>query len=698
MAHHFLPSGSKPIHYAIRVEPDLDNQRFKGSSTVTVAITEAVVSIKLNIHELEVQSTKLTDASGNILQIASTRIDRKAQTFKILLEHHVPPNTKLLLHQEFAGIIRRDGRGFHMPTEGSYMASTHMEPTFARAVFPCFDEPLFKATFSITMLVPINLTCLSNMPIKYVTETPSDSPTMKLVEFEESELMSTYLVAFAVGELDVMITSSYRIPIKAYTPKGYSIENCRYALDVAGISLGVLVKMLEVDYVLPKLDLLLVPGSIGGMENWGLITLAVEFMLSAPDNTAADKISLTQTIVHEICHQWFGNLVTMTSWNGCWLKEGLAEWAQLEVRNRMEGNLEPFLDFVADGLQTALVWDSKRFGHALESKVDGSGVSRPYFDEIAYKKGCAVLRMLSTTLGFKVFLDGIKMYLRLHAFGNATTDDLWNAMSHMSGLDVGAFMRPWTLEEGYPMLTIDGDQQQQCLNISQTRFQSITASGDEHKIWPIPLRISPSQTSTKEMLFTRTKSIKMPVDINVNVGQSRFYRIAYSPTQLSIVINNHFKGYQSVEDRIGILSNVSALVFSDHNPAIRIPILLDMLQNFEDEENYFVWRVVISTLNELRTCLLFEKKLRHSFDNFSKSLVRKCLYRKSKFSLDDDLNEQSFKALMFGNSGGDENVYDAALMMFEQFVNREPKVLNPNLRLKVFRIVLDRGGKKEVCF
>lgn len=639
----------------------------------------------------------------------------------------------LTLH--FTGVLKTDGEGtgWFLPVaaQSGGFAISHLEPLNARSVFPCFDTPDAKAVFAIELVIPREMTALSNMSV----ESEDDMPLRKLasgmleerkkvVRFIETPRMSTYLLGFGVGMFDVLEEETLKmlgeregegegerttieamekkVQLSAYIPRdmGYEIEHCCFGLEVARKSISILSEMFEIPFPLPKLDLLLVPGMSGGMESWGLITLSIKAFLITEDNSAADKVAVTQTIAHEVAHQWIGNIVSPRSWDDFWWKEGLCEWAELEIRERMGGNAEAYKDFVSDGLQAAMGTSAWRHRHALQVTEGQFGVvGKPMFDETTYKKGCAIFVMLAKYVGKEIFLKGVTLFLTGNAGGSAGSEELWEAMEKASGIDIAAFMRPWVKAEGIPLVEVEEDEKGSQFSVKQSTFRMLRLEDgtQSESLLPIPFEILTAQGIAADLLDTKSKILQIPPDFySVNAGQSGFFRVAYTSAQLGRICEDMCRGNLSVEDRIGLISNSAALTFSCH-PSTRISDILCLLQNFEDEESLFVWRVIISTLGQLKKHLMFEdEKITLAFEKFWKHLVKKCFQRQKQFKPDDDANEQWFKAMMFGNTGGDEKVLAAAELVFDRFVNNEGDIVNPNVRAEIFRLVLSARGKKEV--
>lgn len=717
----------KPLHYELRIEPDLEKCRFEGAVTIEIEVLRNSAAIVVNVQNLLIHSTILYGEEGTTISLFSTKADPSSQAFIVTpaSETALHHGARVFLHQAFSGNIRKDEscKGFFLSpsppnsnpstnTRLNPIASTSLEPTYARTLFPCFDDPSLKATFSLTLILPTHLTALSNnslkssKPEREVGISTLISPKQAL-EFETTPLLPTYLLSFVIGNFNCISNDSFRFPICAYAPAGaeygYEIETARSTLEFAAKALAVLERDLGIDCGLTKLDFVAIPGSAGGMENWGLITLNSMALCITSQHSADDKLEGMKLVAHELAHQYFGNLVTMKSWDCFWLKEGMAEWLEHHVRERL-GDSETVAEGVSEGFAKAMKIDESRFTHALERQVAGKkgvgeGLWREMYDDVTYKKGYAVLRMLEVEIGRDVFLQGARSILKEHIHGNSSPDEFWDVLSRLTGKDIKAMMQIWTRNAGYPVVEVVEDEVAGTITVNQNRF----FKGGREKMevdlvsYPLPVNVLTPTGVVKGILDDKLKILQVsPECYKLNAGQTGFYRVAYSAARLRVLGTDLCREVMSVEDRIGLVSDTAAAAFAGHGN-IRTSDLFSLLQNFEDETSYFVWRVIISTLREISKSFVFEERLlRDAFEQFWRHLVGRCLYRNASFSTYDDLNEQKFKALMFGNSGRDKKVIAAAFAMFASWTGVETNVINPNIRAEVFEIVLRNGGKKEV--
>jgi aminopeptidase 2 len=319
------------------------------------------------------------------------------------------------------------------------MASTQLEATDARRVFPSFDEPALKARFTITLIADKNLTCLSNMDI---ASEVSVSEEKMAVTFSQTPAMATYIVAFAVGDLKMIETNSFRVPVRVYATADKNINYGRFGLELASRTLKAFEKIFDIDYPLPKMDLLAVPGGQGAMENWGLVIFGDSYLLVDEKESSAESIRAAGSmVVHELAHQWFGNLVTMDFWDGLWLNESFADWAELYAWETLEPSWGMWYHYPTDGFQSGLLLNSNMASHPIEVPVNKATEVSQVFDGISYDKGCAVIRMISRYLGIEVFVKGVQLYLKRAAYGNSTTLASTAFCTHPSACKYWARMR-----------------------------------------------------------------------------------------------------------------------------------------------------------------------------------------------------------------------------------------------------------------
>jgi aminopeptidase 2 len=705
--------GVKPTHYDLLIETDLDSHIFQGTVSIDIEVISFISFLTLHASSLSIHTVTLHHGEWGLLSTSGYTLDEKLETLQIPLQEPIGSGSKLRLKILFAGPISKTEGGFYIPDGtkgvmgGSMMGCTMLEPQSARKVFPCFDEPSLKATFSLTLVGDSRLTFLSNMPIKSAVEIKSEvgteipSSPRKIVAFETTPLMSTYLLAFAIGGLNYIESepSDFRIQVRAYAPAGYDVEDSRFAVKLVCRAMNFFERTFKAPFPLPKLDLLCVPGAEGGMENWGLITLPMSVGMVSREFSGEEQMQAIHVLVHECAHMWLGDLVSIKGWGGLWLKEGLSEWAVMIALNDISEGLKSWEGLVGDGLQAAFESDSTRISHSLNLS-DGSKLEDVY-DDVTYKKGCAIFRMLADHLGEKLFLKGIRRYLEIYKYGNASAEDLWEIMTDVSEIDVAALVDTWSNQVGYPILSIKEDGEMGTIRITQSRFLSAgtLSKGEDQTIWPLFLRIRTEDGVLDEVLLERSNLITVPSSFyKINKNQIGFYRVAYPASRLWKLGDAILSGsqYLTPSDRAGLISDTAALVFSSY-PCLRASNLLSFLQNFEGEESFVVSQIVISTFQTLENDLRNEgREIKEALGRFKRKLMRKALYRELDKRETDDLNEQRFKALLFGEAAEDVNIRSAAISMFDRRRKGDEDALSPNFRKEVFKIVMGTGDENAV--
>ncbi len=410
-------------------------------------VKEDTTSIALNTLELDIHTTEIMSGDSLITSSPTVAYDKDTQTTTVSFDKVLKAGTKAQLLISFTGQLNDKLAGFYRSSyvdhrDGSkkYLATTQMEPTDARRAFPCFDEPSLKATFDITLIAEKHLTCLSNMDVSVETEVTSTTSKKqkKAVKFNTTPLMSTYLLAFIVGELNCIETSNFRVPVRVFATPDKDIQHGKFSVELAAKTLAFYEKTFDSQFPLPKMDMVAIPDfSAGAMENWGLITYrVVDLLFDEKASGVTTKQRVADVVQHELAHQWFGNLVTMDFWDGLWLNEGFATWMSWYSCNEFFPEWKIWERFVSDDLQSALSLDSLRSSHPIEVPVKRADEINQIFDAISYSKGSCVLRMMSRYLGEDVFMEGVRRYIKKHAYGNTQTGDLWAALADASGKDV----------------------------------------------------------------------------------------------------------------------------------------------------------------------------------------------------------------------------------------------------------------------
>ncbi|PYH98352.1 aminopeptidase B [Aspergillus ellipticus CBS 707.79] len=717
-----LPDVAKPVHYHVSLF-DLQlggSWDYKGIVRINSKITRSTTEIVLNSKEIEVQNVEIYGSDGKKLaKVSEITYDTKSERVTLKFPEEISP-ADAVLSINFTGTINNAMAGFYRskykavadptedtPKEGEfhYMLSTQFESCDARRAFPCFDEPNLKATFDFEIEVPIGQTALSNMPIK--SERNGSSSELKFVSFETTPLMSTYLLAWAVGDFEYVEAMTQRkyqgksIPVRVYTTKGLK-EQALFALECAHRTVDYFSEVFEIEYPLPKADLLAVHEfAMGAMENWGLVTYrttAVLFDEGKSDTRYKNRIAYV--VAHELAHQWFGNLVTMDWWNELWLNEGFATWVGWLAVDNFYPEWNIWSQFVAEGVQQAFQLDSLRASHPIEVPVRNALEVDQIFDHISYLKGSSVIRMLSDHLGRETFLCGVAAYLKAHAYGNATTNDLWSALSKASNQDVTSFMDPWIRKIGFPVVTVTEEPGQ--ISIRQNRFLSTgdTKSEEDETTWWIPLglRSGPEMTDVKPRALVSKADILGDIEqgsfYKLNGDLSGFYRTNYPADRLEKLGKS--LGLLSTEDKIGLIGDAAALAVSGDGTT---SALLALLEGFKEEQNYLTWSQISSSIANLRSVFAQNGPVAAGLKKFSLQLASPAANDIGwEFSSEDDYLTVQLRKLLIGMAGlaGHENIISDARQRFQFWDSgTDRNAVHTNLRSVVFGIAISEGGHKE---
>ncbi|KAF9169052.1 Aminopeptidase 2 mitochondrial [Mortierella sp. AD011] len=533
---------------------------------------------------------------------------------------------------------------------------------------------------------------------------------LKEVKFATTPVMSTYLVAFIVGKFEYIETVTKNLP-KPITCRVYVLpgktEEAEFALSVTPLALEYFTELFGVAYPLPKMDLITIPDfESGAMENWGLVTYrSIRLLFNEKTSDLSYKRHIAYTICHEIAHQWFGNLVTMDWWDYLWLNEGFATWVGNLAVSKFFPEWDNWSYFIADGFQMGLALDGLRSSHPIEVPCKHPHEIHQIFDAISYYKGASCIRMLSSWLGLDVFLEGIRIYMKKHAYKNTSTEDLWAALSEASGTDVGQFMNAWIKQVGYPVVDVEESDDASTLTFKQSRYLS---SGDLNAVedtarWTIPLGIEPVSGDSKhaiQLLSGDSLTFKLEKSgyYKINSNYTGFFRTAYPATALER-ISQSIKSKDPLftpGDRVGLLADLGALSKSGH---VKTSSLLGLLESFEEEDQYVVWVAIAERVNVLSSVFYQQSEdFRKGLEKFQLRLFAKAAARlgwETKES--DDYRSILLRKLLLTNAGctGDEEVVKEARKRFASYVAGDAKALNQNVQSAAFEIVVQHGDESD---
>ncbi len=588
---HRLPRTVVPSHYELRLSPDLEHATFGGHVFVDVEVTEPVDEIVLNAAELTIRKAALFNEEGTRIE-AEAKTDEKTERAKLTLSREAgtgPWRLEIL----FDGILNDKLRGFYRSVykddDGNekVIATTQFEATDARRAFPCWDEPDLKATYGITLIVDEGLTAISNNP-EIAREEVGDGKVA--ITFSDTMKMSTYLVAFIVGELEVTEPVDVDgIPLRIAYPPGKG-DLTDYAIEAGAFAVRFFSDYYGIPYPGEKLDQIAIPDfAWGAMENLGAVTYReTALLLDRERATQTELTRVAEVIAHEIAHMWFGDLVTMKWWNGIWLNEAFATFASMKCVDAFRPDWKTWLSFSANRTYS-MGTDAVESTRPIEFHVESPEEANEMFDTLTYLKGSSVLRMLEQYLGEDAFRAGVSKYLGDHSYGNTETADLWMALEEASGQPVGEVMDTWIFQGGFPRISVDGGPGS--YTISQEQFRYLD-QGDHR--WHVPVMLRSSAGDDRLLLSDDSATIDAGEDLVVNAGGHGFYRVQYAP-ELRETLRGRVRELDPAE-RYGIVSDLWADVLKGGSPAADY---LALVENLDDEDEVDVWEAAIGGLGEL---------------------------------------------------------------------------------------------------
>ncbi|MBE1159708.1 M1 family metallopeptidase [Dyella acidiphila] len=597
-----LPRSVRPSHYDVAVTPHAASLSFDGKVTVALDVLTPTPSITLNAIDLKFAKVSLVSASGKgTFDAPKVSIDASAQTATFTFAKPIPVGS-YQLSMDYTGKIDTQANGLFVidyDTKAGHKQAlyTQFENSDARRFIPSWDEPAYKATFSLTATVPTGQMAVSNMPAAQKTDLGGG---LTRVQFQQSPKMSTYLLFFGTGEFDRATTSSDGTEIGVVTQKGLSSQ-ATFELDSAKAVLHEYNDYFGVPYPLPKLDNIASPGSsqfFAAMENWGSIfTFEYAMLLDPSIATQADKQEVFGDAAHEMAHQWFGDLVTMRWWDDLWLNEGFASWMATRTTEKLHPEWHAELDTVGIR-ESAMSLDAVNTSHAIVQHVETVEQANQAFDAITYSKGESVIRMLENYLGADVWRDGVRRYIKDHAYGNTVSDDLWKAMETVTDKPVATVAHDFTLQPGVPLIRVASET---CKNGSTTLelTQGQFSKGPANRMmrhWHVPVMAQALGGTVASTLVDGHASLVVQGcgPVVVNAGQAGYYRTLYTPEAFAALSANYAK--LAPIDQLGLLDDSSAMGLAGMEPASSV---MDLIKATPADANPVLWQDIANVLGGL---------------------------------------------------------------------------------------------------
>jgi len=550
-----LPKTVTPEHYSLTLAPDLKTATFTGKESIDVAVLQAVDVITLNAAEIKFQSVTAVVNGKTLTAKVSEDTGKQQVTFDF---GQKIPVGKVAIDVQYTGILNNELRGFYLSkTAKRNYAVTQFESTDARRAFPSFDEPAFKAKFDVTLIVDKGDTAISNTNIVHDVPSGADKHA---ITFASTPKMSTYLVAFLVGDFQCLSGSSDGVPIRACaTPD--QVQYGAFALSAAEYVLHYYDSYFGIKYPMPKLDMIALPDfEAGAMENFGAITYREsDFLLDSRNASVGEQKEVADVVAHEMAHQWFGDMVTMQWWDNIWLNEGFATWMENKPLEawKPEWNIS---QSVAAGNQSTLNLDARRVTRTIRAKADTPDEINEMFDGISYGKAGAVLLMVENYLGEETFRRGVHKYLSEHLYGNATAEDFWTAQTEVSHKPVDKIMDSLVSEPGVPFIEL-GTPSGATVPVTESRF-FLTPKGKPNgtEKWVVPVCFKTPGTEKCEIASSDTRNIAIPAApyLFADAEGKGYYRTSY-PDKVYSELLGHVESDLKPEERISLIGDQWAL-------------------------------------------------------------------------------------------------------------------------------------------
>ncbi len=701
-----LPSNVKPSKYRLTLQPDLGTFTFTGEQTTDIEIVVPTARISLNAAELEIGGAVLR-RNGASIPVSSISLDADTETATLDFGETLSPGPAQL-DMQFTGILNDRLVGFYrseyQDAEGQtrHLATTQFEATDARRAFPCWDEPAQKAVFDVTLVFADGFQAVSNTPI---VEDTRPSPGLRSVRFAETPIMSTYLLAFVIGDLvSVEADAADGTKVGVWTTRGKE-NQAGFALDTSVKLLGYFNEYFSIPYPLPKLDHIAIPDfAAGAMENWGCVTYRETALLVDPENSSAGtRQRVAEVVAHEMAHMWFGDLVTMEWWDDLWLNESFASWMGTKAVDWLFPDWEMWTQFVNMDTNRALSLDGLKNSHPIEQEVKNPAEVSQLFDAISYSKGGSVLRMLEHFLGPEVFRGGLYRYLKGHEYGNARTQDLWAALEEESGMPVTGIMDSWVKQMGYPVLEVKADRgiDSVQISLSQERFVYDRLLGDEDpnpEVWRVPVTVSaPGAAAVSTVMESKEALLTLPAAhpaedwYKVNAGQTGFYRVNYAGEDWKRLAPAVGARELPATDRLGIQNDAYALSRAGLLP---ITQFLELAGSYSGETDASVWSDLASNLRDIEQ-LIAGEPVHPAYQGFGRELFGPAARRAGWTPRPEDGHLDSLlRSTVLGQSGSynDEETLAQAGDLFRQYLEN-PDAVHPDLRGVVFSLAAQAGNR-----
>ncbi|XP_050699396.1 aminopeptidase N-like isoform X2 [Eriocheir sinensis] len=743
-----LPETLQPFRYEVRLRPYLSGA-FRVEGCVRVEMMARAPTSAVTLHMTDIvtrnHTAKVVEAaSGREIRVVSQRYAPLEMLYTAELAEELLEGGNYTFSVCFLGTLGQQARGFYRSSytkengETSWVASTQFQVTDARRAFPCFDEPQLKATFKVFLARREGMTALSNMPL--VASTPIEGEEGWVWdEFAESVPMPTYLVAFAISDYPsrVLRGGKDNSTLIRVSTRAAKLSRTSLVGQIAPRLLDFYGSYFSLPYPLPKLDLIAPPeNSFGGMENWGLITFRESGLLYTPGQSSLrTREWITYLVAHEMAHQWFGNLVTLKWWVDLWLNEGFATYLGDVGVDQAEPSWGMLDIFVVKRLQSVMALDALRSSHPVSVPIPDPAIINQIFDIITYDKGASIIRMMGSFLTEAAFRNGLKNYLTTLKYKNAEQDDLWRHLTeaaHAAGtlppeLSVKAIMDTWTLQMGFPVVTVTRlndttaavtqeyfvlDDDSNSSSSSSSTSSSSSASPSHEKKWWVPLTYttgdSPDFNDTRVKLWLSGEEGQAFVEVPqpsqwvvFNVRQNGYYRVNYDLDNWRLLTRQLQEDHRVIHatNRAQIIDDAFNLARAGR---LSYATVLDLMSYLAKEKEYVPWRATFANIRYLYS--MFHRDPAYgALKNYILSLIQP-LYDSVGFedNLSDPYQTRLLRSdmLAWACRLGHAHCRNMSLSLYRRWMANPTDFegISPNLMLAVGCTAVDAGGEAEWNF
>jgi len=679
-----LPLSVLPTLYTIDLNASLGTAHFGGRMQMDLHFAEEAEEILFHAIDMDISDVQFTLPPAAPVAVAAAGYTGQHDLYHVKLPSRVAAGSSATLTMEFAGTIGRGLGGFYLSEyrtrsgERRLMASTQFESTDARRAFPCFDEPAFKANFSISLTTEAHhRTVLSNMPVVGGRVVNG----WQRVQFATTPRMSTYLVAYVICDFEYVEShTNYGVPVRVYASPDM-LDQTGVALKAAVDSLNEFEDFFKLPYPLPKSDQIAIPNfAAGAMENWGLVTYReVALLVSNDSREATAEQQAVKTVAHELAHQWFGDITTMAWWSDLWLNEGFARFVEYIGIAAYNPTWDAEGQRIAITQAGAMALDSSQYSHAIVQAVNDPSEISSLFDSVSYDKGCSILLMLSDMLGYSngvknsAFQRGLQAYLQAHAYANAESADLWAALQREAPAElkvpVGELMGRFTSQMGYPVVTLKVDPlKPDVLVATQKRFLELAYDEQDPALrdsqadykWDLRIRFEGQNESADEVWLRNTDaSVDLPFTsdyILANKGRSGFYRVNYPELVW------HGLAQAAIDkaplltngDLAGLLDDSWTLALAGETP-YAVPFSMSEFLQLQDYSAYSVWLPALTQLTRVARLVASCQKTTARLNAYMQQIIGSNMYAAAPWRplsdhLEALLQQQLVNALVAYNS------------------------------------------------